>query len=111
MPSVTAQFLFAGFSQYLTKQQNADDVVNANFSGCGLIESAYLLESIAAAADNNVMVRLKEFPGVWEYEVVEPFGWTLAEWAAKGEAKTLSEMSQALIAITDEWIKNAGLPS
>ncbi|MCK8417642.1 hypothetical protein [Erwinia amylovora] len=111
MPSVTAQFLFAGFSQYLTKQQNADEVVNVNFNGGGLIESAYLLESIAAAADIYVLGRQKEFPGVWEYEVVEPFGWTLAEWAKKGEAQSLSDKTQALFTLTDEWIKNAGLPS
>lgn len=111
MPSITAQFLFAGFTQYLAQNQSAIDAVNSNFSGGGQIESAYLLETIAAAADQHVAFRQKTFPGVWEYEIVEPFGSTLAEWSAKGQPKTLAEMIEVLNSRTDAWIESGTVPA
>lgn len=108
MSSITAMFLFNGFTRYLAKFPANSDVVNLNFNGGGEAETARLLQIIANGADMRIAGLQADFPGVWEYEVVEPFGSTLAHWAATGEAKTISDMVETLTAKTRDWIARGG---
>lgn len=109
MSSITAMFLFNGFNSFLTQHPDSIETVHANFNDGDMIESASLLQCIANDADSRLAGRQAEYPGVWEYEVAEPFGSLLAEWALQGRADTVAEMVEQLVLRTNQWIMRATL--
>lgn len=109
MSSVTAMFLFNGFNSFLTQYPDSIEKVHENFNDGGMVESASLLQSIASAVDSRLAGRQADYPGVWEYEIVEPFGRSLAEWAFQGRADTVAEMVDSLLWRTFNWIQGAAV--
>lgn len=104
MPSITAMFLFNGFNSFIAASSKDAKNINFIFSEGGQADTARLLQNIADGIDQRVAVRQATFPGVWEYDVVEPFGSALADLTARGKVLTVREMVDLLDLRTEEWI-------
>lgn len=99
MSSITAQFLFAGFMRYVSNTEACNEV-----QGGYLREAASLMEQIADAADAHCATIGKQFPGIWEYDVVEPFGYKIAQMATDSKHLSVRDMIGLLNRDTDNWV-------
>lgn len=111
MLSVTAQFLSAGFNHYLLTSADWNNVIHRTFAGNGELETAQRLSEIAESADKYMRSMAGELPGVWEYEIVNPYGNLLAKWAHEGRDVSLSQMMELLNVFTLSWIETGDVPA
>jgi len=96
------------FSGYL---KSANEEVNRNFSEAGEIESASRLLDIASEFHKRYSFDNAELPGIFEYEVAEHFGESIAKINKQENNFVDSYYVDRLIIATYCWLNQRDLPT